>query len=142
MNVVTYHKATWPTGDISFSLELAMVSAVCGDGTEHGFEQKVSATRDCSALHGGSMPDRPRCRVVERVQPRDGSGASEASLDHEGIGPHVRWRRAPPVRASQGSLLPRVTHIGIFGSCQVGDKVLVGVTALHEIYALAKREGE
>ena len=44
MSVVRSHKATWLTGDAFFSLKLAMMSAVCGDGCEHRLAQKVLAT--------------------------------------------------------------------------------------------------
>ena len=36
---------------------------------------------------------------------------------------------------------PLVTRVGMFAICRVGDKVLVGVSALREVHVMAKAKG-
>ena len=78
------------------SLKLAMMSAECGDGSAHRLAQKVLATLSSATVQ--------RKHIVHAVgSSNESSGASEASLDHEGISPLVRFRGPRPVGAFQGS---------------------------------------
>ena len=146
MNVVKSHKATWLMGDASFSLELAMISAVCGDGSEHRLAQKVLATlpsaqvqRDVAEVyqivHAVGVSNAYKLATVQ-AQAKHRLIMKALALLCDGVVPDLMEISKDPI------LAPLVTRIGMFATCRVGDKVLVGGPALREVHAMAKAKGD
>ena len=115
-------------GDASFSLQLAMMSTVCGDGTEHRLAQKVLATLPSATVHRNIV------EVYQIVHAVNWSNAYKLATV-QAHAKHLMVMRGlvllgdgvAPDRAFQGrGMAPLVTRIGMFANCRVGDKALVG----------------